>query len=167
MTVESADSVRPEDSELRPEPRRGDSVESSEQDESHSHFWLTDRDQWLVAAVTLLAVVLLGVKYVRLGYVDRSAVVLERQTDGIGYRIDLNSASWIELTQLRGIGATYARRIVEDREANGPFTSIDDLQRVHGIGPKTVEKNRQWMRIGDASDADAASRQPTSTDSAD
>ena len=37
-----------------------------------------------------------------------------------------------------------AGRIVEDRAANGPFASVDDLDRVHGIGPKTVERLRAF-----------------------
>ncbi|MEO0630952.1 MAG: helix-hairpin-helix domain-containing protein [Planctomycetota bacterium] len=41
---------------------------------------------------------------------------------------------------LPGIGAVYAERIVAERQANGVFTSVRDLQRVRGIGPKTAAK---------------------------
>jgi competence ComEA-like helix-hairpin-helix protein len=91
-----------------------------------SFWWLTNRDQWLVVIVAVFVVVLLGVKWQRLGYIDRSEIVM---------------------TQLRGIGEALAIRIVENREAVGPFSSIDDLQRVPGIGPKTVEKNIRWLRV--------------------
>jgi competence protein ComEA len=53
--------------------------------------------------------------------------------------IDVNSATAAQLEQLPRIGPTLAQRIVEEREANGPFTSVDDLTRVRGIGEKTVD----------------------------
>lgn len=54
-------------------------------------------------------------------------------------RLDLNTASAAQLQALPRIGPAMAERIVADREANGPFTSLDDLQRVNGIGDRTVE----------------------------
>ena len=37
-----------------------------------------------------------------------------------------------------------AGKIVADREANGPFADLDDLDRVHGIGPKTIDQLRDF-----------------------
>lgn len=48
--------------------------------------------------------------------------------------VDLNSATVEELAQLPGIGEELAGRIVEYREANGPFESIEELMEVSGIG---------------------------------
>ncbi len=56
-----------------------------------------------------------------------------------GSAIDINSASAKELDALPGIGASKAAAIVEDRQRNGPYASCQDLQRVAGIGAKTVE----------------------------
>ena len=112
-----------------------------------SFLGLTNRDQWLVVTVTVVAVILLGVKWRQLRYVDRSQIVLQRASEDIGYEIELNSATWVELTQLRGVGETTARSIVEDREEFGAFSTIDSLQRVPGIGPITIEKNRRWLRV--------------------
>lgn len=56
------------------------------------------------------------------------------------FLVDVNSAPWPELAQLPGIGETLARRIVESRQVEGPFQRVEDLQRVRGIGPKTVER---------------------------
>jgi len=54
-------------------------------------------------------------------------------------RIDLNTATEAELTVLPGIGPRLAERIVDDREAHGPFASLEELTRVPWIGPRTVE----------------------------
>jgi competence protein ComEA len=58
-------------------------------------------------------------------------------------KIDINSAS-VEILdrELNGIGPKKAAAIVEYREQNGPFKSIEDIQKVYGIGEKTFEKNR-------------------------
>jgi competence ComEA-like helix-hairpin-helix protein len=57
-------------------------------------------------------------------------------------RVDLNTASAAELALLPGIGAGLSERIVRDREANGPFATIQDLQRVPGLGETII--NRLW-----------------------
>lgn len=56
--------------------------------------------------------------------------------------ININSATATELQGLSGVGEATARAIVEDRESNGPFTSIEDLMRVSGIGEKKFQKLR-------------------------
>nr|WP_201723902.1 helix-hairpin-helix domain-containing protein [Rhodopirellula sp. SM50] len=56
------------------------------------------------------------------------------------FQVDLNQAAEAELMLLPGVGPTTARRILEDRETNGPFLSLDDLRRVPGIGPKTIQE---------------------------
>jgi competence ComEA-like helix-hairpin-helix protein len=53
--------------------------------------------------------------------------------------IDINSASADQLMALPGIGASKAALIVASRGQQGPFASCQDLQRVNGIGAKTVE----------------------------
>jgi competence protein ComEA len=73
--------------------------------------------------------------------VDRAA---ERVYD---YRIDLNQATWVELLQLPGIGESLARRILDYREQHGPFESVDELDHIKGIGPKTIEKLRPWLIV--------------------
>ena len=61
---------------------------------------------------------------------------------GVGTLVNLNRASAIELETLPGIGPATAAEIVNDRSVNGPFSSVDDLVRVSGVGPATVEKLR-------------------------
>jgi len=54
--------------------------------------------------------------------------------------LDLNRASAVELAALPGIGPTLARRIVDDRIARGPFSSMTELLRVRGIGPGVIRR---------------------------
>jgi competence protein ComEA len=44
-----------------------------------------------------------------------------------------------------GIGEQLSKRIVADREANGPFRDFDDLRRVRGIGPKTLDGMKPYL----------------------
>jgi competence protein ComEA len=62
------------------------------------------------------------------------------------FEVDLNRAEWPELTLLPGIGETLAQRIVDSRRTDGSFVDHDDLQRIRGIGPRTVERIRPYLR---------------------
>lgn len=53
---------------------------------------------------------------------------------------------WPEIAQLPEIGETLARRIVESREAQGPFADHEQLLRVRGIGPRTLDRLRPYLR---------------------
>ncbi|MCI8468922.1 MAG: ComEA family DNA-binding protein [Eggerthellaceae bacterium] len=64
-----------------------------------------------------------------------------------GGKVNLNTASAAELTALNGIGEATAAKIVADREARGPFSTVDDLARVSGIGPKKLESLRDAVCV--------------------
>ncbi|MCL1799068.1 MAG: ComEA family DNA-binding protein [Eggerthellaceae bacterium] len=51
-------------------------------------------------------------------------------------KVNLNTATMSELTTLPGVGEATAKKIIADREANGPFLSVEDIMRVSGIGEK-------------------------------
>jgi competence protein ComEA len=57
-------------------------------------------------------------------------------------KININQASMEEISLLKNVGPKYAERIVQYREQNGPFKSPEDLMKVQGIGPKTLELNK-------------------------
>lgn len=60
---------------------------------------------------------------------------------------NINTASAAELQRLPRIGPALAGRIVEYRRVNGPFRSADQVTAVRGIGEKTLEKMRPWIRL--------------------
>jgi competence protein ComEA len=62
-------------------------------------------------------------------------------------RIDLNGADAATLQTLPGIGPVGARRIVEEREAGGPFASVGELTRVAGFGPGRVHALQARVRV--------------------
>ena len=74
-----------------------------------------------------------------------SAAALRALRDG--ERIDLNRAQPGDLELLPGVGPRLARRIVEHRNAHGPFRSSDELLQVHGIGPRTLERLEPLLEV--------------------
>ncbi|WP_444897936.1 ComEA family DNA-binding protein [Microbulbifer sp. EKSA008] len=74
-----------------------------------------------------------------MGSVEAKEVVLS---------VNVNSASAVELAErLNGIGEARAQLIVEYREVHGPFTSVEQLLNVKGIGAATLDKNRDLIRL--------------------
>lgn len=61
--------------------------------------------------------------------------------------VNLNTATSEELQTLPGVGEATADAILEDREANGPFTSVEDVMRVSGIGEKKFAKMRERLHV--------------------
>lgn len=68
-----------------------------------------------------------------------AALLTTPPTDPVTFPIDINTATVQMLEQLPGIGPTLAQRIVDHRDANGPFLSTGDLTQVEGIGQKKLE----------------------------
>ena len=72
----------------------------------------------------------------------------ERRVRVAAERIDPNSACEASLRRLPNIGRVRAAAVVRDRQGNGRFRRADDLRRVRGIGPRTVERVRGLLRFG-------------------
>ena len=63
--------------------------------------------------------------------------------------VNINTASLNELDTLPGIGPTTAQRIIDYRNENGPFGSIEDIVNVSGIGPATYEELKDLITVGE------------------
>ncbi|BAK94776.1 helix-hairpin-helix domain-containing protein [Tetragenococcus halophilus] len=61
--------------------------------------------------------------------------------------IDINAADINELQKISGVGPAKAQAIVDYREENGAFESVDELNEISGFGEKTVEKLRDSIKI--------------------
>jgi len=63
------------------------------------------------------------------------------------FPININTAPKETLMQLPGIGEVKAQAIIDYRNQNGPFTSLEQIQEVSGIGPATFEKLKDLITI--------------------
>ena len=63
-------------------------------------------------------------------------------------KININTASVYQLTSLKGIGEKKAQAIVEYRNENGAFGSIDEIMKVSGIGEKIFESIKDYITVG-------------------
>jgi competence protein ComEA len=61
--------------------------------------------------------------------------------------VNVNTADAEELDELPQVGPSTAEAIITHRETNGPFRSVDELEAVKGIGPKTIEEIRPFATI--------------------
>jgi competence protein ComEA len=77
----------------------------------------------------------------------RLAAMSGAQILTLGLVIDLNRATAEDLDAIPGIGPALAQRIVDYRQAHGPFKKIDDLEEVLGIGPKKLEGLKPYLVI--------------------
>ncbi len=66
----------------------------------------------------------------------------------VGLPVDVNAASAAALAAIPGLGPSKAAAIVADREAKGRFATVEELDRVKGVGPSTVELMRPFVVVG-------------------
>jgi competence protein ComEA len=90
-----------------------------------------------ILVITVLAAAIAGTALIRAGRVPVGARPMTVVPD---MRIEVNTATEVQLNALPGIGPALAARIATDRATRGPFESVEDLARVHGIGPRLIER---------------------------
>jgi competence protein ComEA len=103
-------------------------------------------DQAAVAGLVLAALVGMGMYWVTNGGPRDGLIEIDRAEPLTArYLVDINRADWPELAELPRVGETLAQRIVESRTEAGPFVDHDDLLRVPGIGPRTLEQMKPYL----------------------
>jgi competence protein ComEA len=91
--------------------------------------------------------------------VDGTQILVPRRADpavaapppaggaAVGGLVNVNTATATELEALPGVGEVIAQRIIDHRTANGPFTSVDQLLDVSGIGDAILESIRELVTV--------------------
>jgi competence protein ComEA len=103
-------------------------------------------DQAMAAVCLGLALAAIGGHWLWQGRLRGRMIDIDRVDPlAIKLQIDVNEAQWPELALMPDIGPELARRIVADRQERGPFRDLDDLRRVRGIGPRTLEAMRPYL----------------------
>jgi competence protein ComEA len=103
-------------------------------------------DQAVVAALVAISLVGMAVYWVVQGGPRGELIEIDRAEPLTArYLVDVNKANWPEFAELPDIGETLARRIVDSRETGGAFRDHDDLRRVRGIGPRTLERLKPYL----------------------
>lgn len=97
----------------------------------------------LIALVVMLAAAVVAWTATPAGSGNSAAPIALRSI-----RIDINSADEAELGLLPEVGPALARAIVADRTAHGPFRSVEELDRVRGIGPATMRSLAPFVTVG-------------------
>lgn len=98
-------------------------------------------------ALAAIGVVMIGLLAYR-GYGHRlTARPTDHHPAAISRHVDLNTADRAELLQIPNVGPALADAILTHRRDHGRFAAVDDLNAVHGIGDRTLEKIRPWVTV--------------------
>ena len=99
---------------------------------------ISSRRWWLFFGIAIaLSIVFIAV--------ERQTANKARQTQSRPAIVNVNSASLAELRTLPRISEITAQAVIDGR----PYSSVDDLIRVYGIGPKTLELIRPYVKVKD------------------
>ena len=110
---------------------------------------------WVLLALAGIFLLALGLLYMR-AYTFAPGtdytIVCSRPTEEIVTPkpkgpININTADLDQLMTLKGIGPALAQRILDYRKEHGPFSSVEELLEVKGIGESTLEKFRDHVTI--------------------
>ncbi len=106
---------------------------------------------YIYLSVPLICLLLLTGLFIYRGFlyepVELGTSAPIEQGDGNG-KVNINTADTDTLTLIPGIGSVTAEKIVKYREKYGPFSKIEDIKKVSGIGDKTYEEIRKYIQVG-------------------
>ena len=102
-----------------------------------------------VFSLTLTMMALLTLLLVNPAYSagEKELIAKSNETVESMEKININQADAKTLTVLKGIGKDRALKIIEYREQNGPFLTIEDIMKVKGIGKKIFEQNKDVLSV--------------------
>ena len=103
-------------------------------------------DQAVIAAGVVAALFTMAAWWAWQEWLGGGWIDIERAEPlAVDFKIDVNTADWPELALMPNVGEKLAKRIVEHRAEHGRFESLDDLDRVRGIGRKTLDSMRPYL----------------------
>lgn len=131
-------------------PDEQESVSDIAEQQFEPSYWLTRSDQFFLLVVVLFCLTLFGINRSRDFFSHYETVEIKHLADhAYLFQIEINSATWVEWMQLDGVGETTARKIIQNRAANGPFQSIAGVTRVNGIGPAKLAKMKPHLHCNE------------------
>lgn len=105
---------------------------------------------WRVLFAVLYLVVIFEIPIAFAEPQQCDAVIAKTATVSVSNTVNINTATAEVLsTQLKGVGKSKAAAIIEWRETNGSFSSLEDLDEVKGIGAGIIEKNKDKIVFED------------------
>lgn len=116
------------------------------------------RERRTVTVLTAGVLTLMAAGWWRHASNDRGTIDIDRAAPLTAkFQVNVNKADWPELMQLPGVGRTLAERIIAEREERGAFHRVEELTRVDGIGPRTIDRIRPYL-LPIADEAEVANR---------
>ena len=113
---------------------------------SPSDALIRPRDRRTATVLTAGVLALMAVVWWRHASESGGVIDIDRATPLTAkFQVNVNQADWPELMQLPGVGRTLAERLIAEREERGAFQSVEELTRVEGIGPRTIQRMRPYL----------------------
>ncbi|MFO0853749.1 MAG: helix-hairpin-helix domain-containing protein [Candidatus Brocadia sapporoensis] len=81
-------------------------------------------------------------------WLPKTEIVSSLKPEDIKIKFDINTCPWHELVLLPALGETKAKAIVAYRERHGNFTTLDDLDKVKGMGASVIAAIRDYITVG-------------------
>lgn len=111
------------------------------------------RDQIVLYLLSLALLLAAAYRYIGPRWASAASVRTLQAGERIDYRVNVNTATAAELDLLPGIGPAKARRLIEYREAHGPFRGLADAARVASLSAECTARLRGLVEPGDAAPA--------------